>query len=26
MDTVRDMNHLNRLWDEKMAFWKLWKG
>jgi glucose-1-phosphate cytidylyltransferase len=26
MDTVRDMNHLNRLWDEKIAFWKLWKG
>ncbi|MBM4247844.1 MAG: glucose-1-phosphate cytidylyltransferase [Euryarchaeota archaeon] len=24
MDTVRDMNHLNRLWAEGKAFWKIW--
>ena len=25
MDTVRDMNYLNRLWNENKAFWKVWK-
>ncbi len=25
MDTVRDYNHLNRLWAENKAFWKVWK-
>ena len=24
MDNVRDMNHLNRLWNEGNAFWKKW--
>jgi len=24
MDTVRDMNYLNELWDEKKAPWKRW--
>ncbi len=24
MDTARDMNHLNRLWAEGKAFWKMW--
>jgi glucose-1-phosphate cytidylyltransferase len=25
VDTERDYNHLNKLWDEGQAFWKLWK-
>jgi glucose-1-phosphate cytidylyltransferase len=25
MDTLRDMEYLNRLWDEDKAFWKIWK-
>ena len=25
MDTIRDMEYLNRLWDENMAEWKVWK-
>ena len=25
MDTVRDVNHLNRLWEDNRAFWKKWK-
>lgn len=24
MDNVRDMNHLNRLWNQDKAFWKKW--
>lgn len=24
MDTFRDMEHLNKLWDEKKAEWKIW--
>lgn len=24
-DTVRDVNHLNKLWDTKQAKWKLWE-
>ena len=24
MDTLRDMDYLNRLWDENRAFWKIW--
>jgi glucose-1-phosphate cytidylyltransferase len=24
MDTLRDMEYLNRLWDENKAFWKIW--
>jgi glucose-1-phosphate cytidylyltransferase len=24
MDTLRDMDYLNRLWDENKAFWKIW--
>ncbi len=24
MDTLRDTNYLNRLWDENAAPWKLW--
>jgi len=24
MDNLRDMDYLNRLWDKKEAFWKLW--
>jgi glucose-1-phosphate cytidylyltransferase len=24
MDTLRDMEHLNRLWKENRAFWKVW--
>lgn len=25
MDTVRDMNHLNNLWNQNKAFWKIWR-
>lgn len=25
MDTLRDMDYLNRLWDENKAFWKIWE-
>ena len=25
MDTVRDMNHLNSLWNQNKAFWKVWR-
>jgi len=25
MDNVRDMNYLNKLWNNNEAFWKLWK-
>jgi glucose-1-phosphate cytidylyltransferase len=25
MDTLRDMEYLNRLWDEGRAFWKVWE-
>jgi glucose-1-phosphate cytidylyltransferase len=25
MDTLRDMDYLNRLWHENKAFWKIWK-
>ena len=25
VDTERDLNHLNKLWDENKASWKLWK-
>jgi glucose-1-phosphate cytidylyltransferase len=25
MDTVRDRNHLNKLWGDRKAFWKVWK-
>lgn len=25
VDTERDLNHLNKLWDEGDAFWKTWK-
>jgi glucose-1-phosphate cytidylyltransferase len=24
MDTVRDVQHLNRIWRENRAFWKVW--
>ncbi|MGZ4882237.1 MAG: sugar phosphate nucleotidyltransferase, partial [Halobacteriota archaeon] len=24
MDTLRDMDHLNALWSENKAFWKVW--
>jgi len=24
MDTIRDMDYLNRLWDNNEAFWKIW--
>ena len=24
MDTIRDMDYLNKLWDENKAFWKIW--
>jgi len=24
MDTLRDMDYLNKLWDENKAFWKVW--
>jgi hypothetical protein len=24
MDTLRDVEYLNTLWDEGRAFWKLW--
>ena len=24
MDNERDVNHLNKLWNEKKAFWKIW--
>jgi len=24
MDTVRDMDNLNKLWNENRAFWKVW--
>jgi glucose-1-phosphate cytidylyltransferase len=24
MDTLRDMDYLNKLWDENKAFWKIW--
>jgi len=24
MDTIRDMEYLNRLWDNNQAFWKIW--
>jgi glucose-1-phosphate cytidylyltransferase len=24
VDTERDLNHLNRLWDQNRANWKLW--
>jgi glucose-1-phosphate cytidylyltransferase len=24
IDTERDLNHLNKLWDEHKAFWKKW--
>ena len=26
MDTLRDMEHLNMLWKEKKAFWKVWSS
>lgn len=25
MDTLRDMDYLNKLWNEKKAFWKVWQ-
>lgn len=25
MDTLRDMDYLNNLWDENKAFWKIWR-
>jgi len=25
MDTLRDMEYLNKLWDENKAFWKIWR-
>lgn len=25
MDTLRDMDYLNKIWDENKAFWKIWK-
>ena len=25
VDTERDLKHLNKLWDERKAFWKTWK-
>ena len=25
MDHERDLSHLNKLWNENKAFWKLWK-
>lgn len=25
IDTERDLRHLNKLWDEEKAFWKIWK-
>jgi glucose-1-phosphate cytidylyltransferase len=25
-DTVRDVNHLNKLWEKDQAFWKVWDG
>ena len=25
MDTLRDMDYLNKLWNENKAFWKVWK-
>ncbi len=25
IDTERDLKHLNKLWDERKAFWKTWK-
>jgi glucose-1-phosphate cytidylyltransferase len=25
VDTERDLNHLNKLWSEKKAFWNIWK-
>lgn len=25
MDTMRDMDYLNKLWNENAAFWKIWK-
>ena len=25
MDTLRDMDYLNKLWNENKAFWKIWK-
>jgi glucose-1-phosphate cytidylyltransferase len=25
VDTERDLNHLNKLWDQKKAIWKLWQ-
>ena len=25
VDTVRDINHLNKLWNQKQAKWKIWK-
>mgnify|MGYP003394139889 CR=1 FL=1 len=25
VDTERDLNHLNKLWNEKKAFWKTWE-
>jgi glucose-1-phosphate cytidylyltransferase len=25
MDTLRDMEYLNKLWDENKAFWKIWQ-
>jgi glucose-1-phosphate cytidylyltransferase len=24
-DTIRDINHLNKLWDTNKAIWKVWK-
>ena len=24
-DTVRDVNHLNKIWDNNLAKWKIWK-
>jgi glucose-1-phosphate cytidylyltransferase len=24
MDNIRDMDYLNKLWDEQLAFWKVW--
>ncbi len=25
MDTLRDMDYLNKLWNENKAFWKIWQ-
>jgi glucose-1-phosphate cytidylyltransferase len=25
MDTIRDRDYLNKLWDEKRAEWKIWE-